>query len=634
MASAFAGIEMGKRSLMAQTQSISTAGHNISNADTEGYSRQRVQLRAFDPIYRPDLTRAETPGQIGQGIDIESVTRVRDELLDSRITAQSNQESYWSTREKYYSMIENIYNEPADVSVRSNMDQFWSSWQELSLYPESQSARQAVVSRGESLVNSIQQRFNSLSGIGTLLNGDIEATTKQVNSYTSQIAALNSEITRSRAMGDDPNDLLDRRDLLTEKLSSLVNITVDQRDPDEYMIHMDGQVLVQGNIARTFSVEPTTDNSGYSKLVWEDTGNDASVSGGTLGALIELRDVDIRSEIQNLDTVTMNFADLVNNVHRNAVGANGVTGLDFFVEQPFVANVNGNYDRNGDGTVDTSYIFRMTGTNALDSTEQTGLAGTITISGKDGNIDVPYYPTDTVEAVINRINDSDGEVKAYLDRNNNLVLKGTTASDIENPDFVIRHVEDSGHFLAGYAGILSGTGVNGAYDFNQADAVATLAGYGLGDTDGTVKSAQFSVSPVNNPSAYIAINQAIKNDVLSVAAGYAENGTVQNGDARAAVDIASIRNSQVMIGRSRTFDDYFAESVTNVGLKGEQAETNLASQTAIMSDLRTMRDSVSGVNIDEELADIIKFQHGYNAAAKFVTVMDELLDTVINRLGV
>ena len=84
----------------------------------------------------------------------------------------------------------------------------------------------------------------------------------------------------------------------------------------------------------------------------------------------------------------------------------------------------------------------------------------------------------------------------------------------------------------------------------------------------------------------------------------------------------------------RTFDDYFADSVTNVGLKGQQAETNFLSQNAIMEDLRNLRDSISGVNIDEELAEIMKFQHGYNAAAKFVTVWDSLLDTVINKLGV
>lgn len=106
------------------------------------------------------------------------------------------------------------------------------------------------------------------------------------------------------------------------------------------------------------------------------------------------------------------------------------------------------------------------------------------------------------------------------------------------------------------------------------------------------------------------------------------------GDGRSAVEIAAIRNTQVMIGSSRTFDDYFADTVTKVGLKGEQAENMFLSQNSIMNDLRDLRDSISGVNIDEELADIIKFQHGYNAAAKFVSVIDEMLDTVINRLGV
>lgn len=622
MANSFAGIEIGKRSLMVHQQQIQTAGHNISNADTEGYTRQRVQVKTFDPIYRPDLERAETPGQIGQGTSVESINRLRDELLDQRITAQTNQESYWATREKYYVMIEEIYNEPDDISIRTNMDKYWQAWQELSVYPESQAARQAVVTRGETLAESIQQRFKALSGVGNLINGDIEATVRQVNNYTSQIAELNKQIVKSKAMGDNPNDLLDRRDLLVEKLSGLVNITTDTRDNDEFMVHMDGQVLVQGGIARGFDVESNTDNNGYSTVVWSDSGNAAHISGGSLGALIELRDDDIRSETQKLNTMTMNFADLVNDVHRDGIGMNNVTGLDFFVQRPFVTSVNGNFDRNGDGTDDSSYIFRFTGTNALNPQDKVGLEGVMTFSGKEGNIQVPYHATDTIEEVVNRINDSDGEVKAYLDRDNHLVLKATTSLAMENPDFVIRHVEDSGLFLAGYSGILNASGADGAYDFAQADAVNALSG-------------TFAVSPVLNPAGYIEVNPSLKGDVLSVAAAYPNNqGKAMIGDGRAAVDVASIRNTQVMIGKDRTFDDYFANSVTNVGLKGEQAETNLLSQNSIMNDLRDLRDSISGVNIDEELAEIIKFQHGYNAAAKFVSVMDSLLDTVINRLGV
>ena len=608
---------------MAHTDAITTAGHNISNANTEGYSRQRVQLKEFDPLYKPDLERAERAGMIGQGMDSQSINRVRDELLDQRITEQQHSESYWETRSKYYTMIEQIYNEPNDVSIRSNMDKFWEGWQELSVHPESQAARQAVVTRGESLADSIKTKWEALMGVGNLINGDIEATVKQVNDYTRQIAALNAEIVRSRGMGDNPNDLLDRRDLLVDKLSKIINITSDRRDSDEFMVHLDGHVLVQGGVARSFDLETVVDNNGYDKLVWKDTGNDAVIKGGTLGALIELRDVDIRSEVQSLNTMTMNFSDLVNDIHRNGYGANNVTGLDFFTQHSFVENVNGNYDRDGDGTLDHSYIFRFTGTTKLNPQEQIGLEGVMTLSGSGGNVQVAYHPTDTVETVINRINDSNGEVKAYLDRNNNLVLKGTTASAVENPDFVIRHVEDSGFFLTGYTGILQASGAAGAYDYAQADAVQALAG------------AQFAVSPVLNPAGYIEVNQALKNDVMSVAAAYKDNsGNVNAGDGRAAVEIAAIRNTKVMIGHERTFDDYFADSVTNVGLKGEQAENMHLSHSAVMEDLRSLRDSISGVNIDEELADIIKFQHGYNAAAKFVTVWDSLLDTIINRLGV
>lgn len=624
MGSTFSGIELGKRSIMANTDAITTAGHNISNANTEGYSRQRVQIKEFDPLYKPDLERLERPGLIGQGVDVKSIERIRDELLDKRIIAQANQESYWDTRSKYYTMIEQIYNEPDDISVRTNMDKFWESWQELSINPESKAARQAVVTRADTLTESIKQRWESLQGVGDLINGDIYSTVKQVNSYTKQIAAINSEIVRTRAMGDNPNDLLDRRDLLVDKLSKLINVTTDQRDNDEFMVHVDGKILVQGSISREIGFKLRNDNSGYEKLIWADTGNDAVFSGGTLGALVELRDVDIRNEIQSLNTMTMNFADLVNDVHRNAVGANKVTGLNFFTQHPFVENTNGNFDRNGDGELDTSFVFRISGTNELELQQQVGIEGVMTFNGTDGNVQVPYFHTDTVETVIARINNSTSEVKAYLDKNNHLVLKSTTAQSTENPDFVIRHIEDSGYFLAGYSGVLAARGEEGAYDFNQADAVNALVG-----------GAQFAVAPVFNPSAYIELNQVIRNDVMSVAAGYMDAaGRAPTGDGRAAVEIAAIRNSSVMVGGMKTFDDYFADSVTNVGLKGEQAETNLLSQNAIMDDLRNLRDSISGVNIDEELAEIMKFQHGYNAAAKFITVWDSLVDTIINRLGV
>lgn len=607
---------------MAHSTQIQTAGHNISNADTEGYSRQRVKVSTMDPLYRPDLERAELAGQIGQGTKIESIERVRDELLDSRIIAQTNEESYWDTRNNYYSMIEQIYNEPDEISVRSNMDKFWQSWQELSIDPSNNAARDAVVVRGQSLTNSIKQQNNNLIAISNQVNGDINATVKQVNDLSRQIADVNGEIVRSKAMGDNPNDLMDRRDLLVEKLGKLINVTVARTDPDEFLVHTDGQMIVQGSEYRQIDEVTDLDNKGYTRLVWHDTEVDAYFRGGSLGALVELRDKDLRSELQSLDTMALNFADFVNDIHRNAIGKNNVTGLDFFTEHPFVENTNGNYDRNGDGVEDASYIFRMTGTNSLRPHEQIGLQGTMTFNSSSGTVSVDYYPADTVEDLVNRINDSNGEVKAYLDRNSKLVLKATTSESMSNPDFVIRHVEDSGMFLTGYTGILRESGADGAYDFNRANAVNALA------------DAQFAVTPVMNPSGYLVVNPQIERDSSSVAAAFANSqGLADVDDGRAAVEIAAIRNTKMMVGTDRTFDDYFADTVTRIGLKGEQAENQLASKNAIMNDLRDLRDSISGVNINEELADIIKFQYGYEAAAKFISVQDELLNTLINRVG-
>ena len=625
MSSTFTGIEMGKRSLFAHSQSIQTAGHNLSNSSTEGYSRQRVELKATDPLYRPDLSRAETPGQIGQGVSVESIRRLRDELLDQRIVGQANGEGYWQTRDNYLLMMEQIYNEPTETSVRTRMDQFWDSWQELSLYPESRASRQAVLTRGETLVDSIHQQYRALQGVRDMLNGDIEGVTRQVNDYSRQIAALNEEIIKVKAMGDNPNDLMDRRDLLTEKLSGLINITVDQRDPDEYVIHTAGLELVQGKSFRTFELKTGLSNDGYAEVVWSENGNRAEFTGGKLAALIDLRDGDFRDEIQKLDTMTMSFVDLVNDIHRDGTGANGKTGIDFFTEQNFINNVAGNYDRNGDGEYDSSYIYRVTGANKLSAREQIGLEGTLSLSSADGIVTVPYRSTDMVADVVARINASGAEVVASLDREGRLVMKGTTAQQKDNPDFVIRHMEDSGRFLAGYAGVLGGTGADGAYTWDRADANTSLAG-------GTL---QYAVAPIAHPAGWMEISKQIKNDVNTIAAGFADqDGTVNPGDNRAAVAIAAIRNTAVMVGNTRTFDDFFADTITNVGLKGEQASRSLETQIAIMKELHDMRDAISGVNVDEELADIIKFQHGYNAAAKFIATQDEMLDTVINRMGV
>jgi flagellar hook-associated protein 1 FlgK len=625
MTSTFQGIEIGKRAITAHQQAMTTVQHNLANMDTEGYSRQRVDFSAFDPIYLPGLEREQTPGQIGQGVMIERISRLRNELLDQQIVAHASTEGFWNSRDPYVRMLGQIFHEVGDTSIRGRLDQFWASWQELANYPADIPPRTAVVERGKTLVDSVTKSYKALQGLQDMAEQDIRITVDKVNYLSQQIAGLNRDIQRIQAIGDNPNDLMDRRDLLTDRLSALIDVTVDRRDPDEFMIHTAGMVLVQGNIGRQFTLHRDVGDAGYSRVYWEETQQEVKFRDGSLAALFELRDVTIQNEIQSLDNFTMNFMDLVNEVHRNAYGLNSATGNDFFVQRPYVTNVNGNYDRSGDGVYDSTYIFRINGTNTLEPNAQIGLEGIITLSGPDGNVEVPYFPTDRVADVINRINHSGAEVVARLNREGQLQLKGTPAQGWENPDFVIRHVEDSGFFLEGYAGLLNNRGPEGAFTWNVPDAVNVLRGDSL----------SYAVAPNAHPSGWIEINPAILRDVTTVAAGFGENGRPANpGNGEAAIAMSNLRYDRVMVGKNMTFTEYFADTVGRVGALGEQSRYEKETHNLTMKNLQEQRQSVAGVNLNEELADMLRYQHGFNAAARFITTVNSMLDTIINRMGV
>ena len=500
--------------MLRHTQGLSTIGHNVSNASVDGYSRQRVEMGAVDPLYMPGLNRENTPGQIGQGVQVNRVERIRDQILENRIVAQGDDQGWWEARDKYLLMVEQVYNEPTESSVRTLMDKFWESWQELSLHPDELPARQAVIERGQALADGMQDRYQSLKEIRTMIDEDVQVTVDRVNAILDDISGLNEQIVKIEAVGDNPNDLYDQRDRLVRDLSSIINITTDGRDPDEFTIHTGGLHLMQGKLVHGITAEPDPQNEGYLRVAWAETGEDAWFQGGKLASLIELRDGDVRGEIQNFDMMVVNFVDLVNENHSAGYGLNGRTGVDFFKEYPFINNVAGNYDRNGDGEYDSSWIFRFNGSNRLDGQEQVGLRGTISLSAADGVNTIDYYPTDTVNDIVDRINYSGSEVTAGLNRLGQLTLKAAPAAEIDNPDFVIRHVEDSGQFLVGYAGILAASGADGAYDWETADAVNQLQG----------PDTLYAVAPLSHPSGYVELSDTIKNDPAAVAAGYGENG--------------------------------------------------------------------------------------------------------------
>ncbi len=401
---------------------------------------------------------------------------------------------------------------------------------------------------------------------------------------------------------------------------------------DEFIITVDGQTLVQGKQYRAIRAIEDPQNAGLAKVIWDHDGRDFNPTGGQLAALLQLRDEDIRGEIQKLDTLAISFIDQVNEIHSQSYDLQGNTNRLFFEEFDYTNNVRGSFDQTGDGQNDSSLLFRIMGANQLQGNAQLGFEGTLTLSASNGAglININYNSTDTVNQLIDRINLSGSEVLAGLNREGQLVLRASAAALKENPDFVIRHIEDSGQFLVGYAGVLNQTGADGAYDWqwNQIGGEDALTRLAVGEGN-------IQVTPVRNPAGWIRVNREIVEDAsrLAAADGYyrdmfgAKNGT-------SATAISELNSRGPMVGQLKGYREFFSDMVADIGAKTRRAIDTARTEVLNLDRLTFEKESITGVNMDEELTDMLKFQHGYAAASRFVTEADKMIDIIINRMGV
>lgn len=234
MASTFHGIETARRSLLTQRAALETTGHNIANANTEGYTRQRVNMQASIPMEAYGAMRSLNPGQLGTGVEFTSITRIREGYLDTQFRNENSALGSWTIQSEVLSKLEGIVNEPSDTGLRKVMDNFWKSWSDLSKDTESVTARQVVKQNALALTDAFNQTAKQLGDLGKDLTTNIATKGKEMQSYMDSIVDLNRSISRIESLGDNANDLRDQRDLLTDKLSKIVGITVSEDDATGY----------------------------------------------------------------------------------------------------------------------------------------------------------------------------------------------------------------------------------------------------------------------------------------------------------------------------------------------------------------------------------------------------------------
>ena len=561
MGSTFSGLEIGKKALWAQKKSLEVTSHNISNANTEGYSRQEAIQTATSPL------SVSGAGQMGTGVKVSEVRRVRNEFVDGQIRKESRTKGYWEVKEDSLNEIELIFNEPSDQGVQQTMSDFWSSMQELNNKPESKAVRATVRQRALAVTDTFNHIDTQLNDYRASLDSQVKTTVQDINSHANRIADLNHQIVRIESDGQDANDLRDKRTKLINELSESINIQVKENDVGAKRISVSGNALVQGDTANELAVQPNPSNDNLYDVEWAN-GNEIILKDGRLNGLMEVRDDDISKYRSQLDELANNLISEFNAQHRSGYGLNTVNHVETAQQSDATSalNLQGEFD-----------IY-------VDGTNQ----GTVTVNSGD-----------SLNAIQTKV-DAVAGVNASVNADNQLEIDGTGSKiSLENTsasgnDNILRELE-----------IGAGQDFFSGNDAGNIDLVSNLkTDDGIQEIAAAKKMADSNGDGVND---------------------YA-------GDGSNALDLAELQSAETMDGGTATFSDYYGSNIAQLGVESQRAQRMVDNQDTLLTSLEQQQESISGVSLDEEMSNMIKYQQAYNAAAKIVSTMDELLGTVVNGL--
>ncbi|MBA2877249.1 flagellar hook-associated protein 1 FlgK [Anoxybacillus kamchatkensis] len=355
MLSTFHGLETVRRGMTAQQQALYVTGHNIANANTPGYSRQRVNFEQTPPYPFASKNRPVMPGQMGTGVEGGTVQRMREEFLDVQYRGEHMKYGYWNTRAEALYKMEEIMNEPSDEGLAKTLDRFWQSLQDLAVNPSNSGARSVVRQRGMAVAETFHYLSSSLKSIRDDIKNELDVTVKAVNSLARQLNDLNKQISEVEVHGYLPNDLYDERNRLLDELSQYVNVKVTPVPSGGSALKIaEGRFtveladrngtsfgkLVDGNTGVFNEIKVEYETTGEKYVNEMKLGNDSLnflnfKENGKVGALLHsygyVGGTGLYPEmLNNLNAMAKAFVDEFNRVHQQGKGLNGSTNVPFF----------------------------------------------------------------------------------------------------------------------------------------------------------------------------------------------------------------------------------------------------------------------------------------------------------------
>ncbi|NFE81134.1 flagellar hook-associated protein FlgK [Clostridium sporogenes] len=628
MSGLFGTLNIGKSGMFAQQGAINTTSHNIANANTEGYSRQRVELQTTRPYCKPSMNSAAGPGQVGTGVQIVAINRVRDSFLDYQTRVELGVQGHFSSRHKFLSQIENILNEPTDVGISKLFGKFFDAWHDLSLNAQGSNAKSVVMEQSSALADELNHTFNELSKLKENTQGEIQQTVFEVNSILNQINQLNQEIIQVKVAGQQPNDLMDRRDLLLDKLSGKFGIEIDKEN-------FEGINLSTSNHAKNYQDKTSP------------FGGEPPIVGG--------KDANLVQRVNPEDVYRFSYIKGIKAPAGKKPGQPGEYEVTYYVggdtksesnKRTITVTIGNPKDPNNPTPEELKEAEEQF--KRLDE-------GRVLWTDKNGDV-VKIADNSSADENANK---STGTIGSGSCDFKNLKLFEPPSGELRGQMSVQEEIDNYQEQLNKLAKAL-------AFSVN---AIHTQSLDPANPKDGALNFFINGKDPdkeLEITAGNIAINPDIKKNPMKIIAGVIPNSG--EGDGKRALAISQIKDVFMSIQdidkntdrktflkeffksndefefngtklntigkdtNGMTMNTYFNDIIGGLGVDEAEAQRMVKNQATLLKGFQQSRDSVSGVSLDEEFANLVQFNHCYQANAKIISTVDQLLDVVINGL--
>ena len=648
---------------------INVTGANIANVNTPGYTRQRADFNAISSI-------EISSGRADFGIRVESIERLYNRYLETQIVDQAQRVGYDEARQEILGRVEGVFNESGSSGLSDSLNQFWNSWENLSSNPTNQVARYSVVSAASNLASLFRENSNILSTVQQDIQDSMASTVADINNLTAEIAGLNEQILATGAEDGSANNLLDRRMELLKGLAENINISYyENNDGTLYVFLSGGKLLLGGNSSEQLSV-----SDGDVTLGGDATSLNSLITGGRLGAMIEMDGTTVAGYSDRLDRLADGIVTAVNDLHT----VEWVNNSDSLIDPPIPAegHVNsftGTVSSSGAltfrGVDNETYAMRITTGGLFGEAEyqistdggQTWGVETLTGSGV-GVISLGDGVSLTFDAIKPLVKGDAFYVNAYppgYHKDVGPVFFDDTATGARNmrvseailadPQNIVASVTGNDGFIDDpipgadndYLGSVSSSGPFTG-DVNMAYAMKIVAGGAFGmatyriSTDGgenwvpapsadplDTADAVAGVINLGDDGVKLTFNEFADGTKLFVADDIFYVNAYPPADFSTARLIGGAKDNLFMDGGASTFNDFYASLVGRVGSDVNAIDSSIERNTAVTNQLMARREGVSGVSLDEEIINLMKYQFGYNTAGRLVKAANDMLDVLM-----